>query len=346
VGRGVALLALLLAVPGCVTLAPPSRAPSAEAHVLEQVPVRAFGEDRCGPGSLSLVLSAAGDLVSEAELAATIPRAPGGGVLSVDLLLAARQRGFDASLLAGDEDAVRREVEGGRPAILMLRLLDAPGTSRDVYHYTVVDGFDPGRHLFRLQFGDGKVRWTALDRLEGSWKAAGHALLVVRPGLEASLRRGVEQEESGRFAEAAAIYREALGAHPESSRAWVNLGNCEARLGRPADAETAYRRALEASPDHGDALNNLAWLLLEEGTRLEEAESLARRAVEAAGPDRALAQDTLGRVQLARGRCADAVRTFEQALEASPGASDPSDRGRAALREGLLSARQACAPRE
>ncbi len=338
--RPLALLALL-GLPGCATLAPRSRPPSPEAHILEQVPVRAFEEDRCGPGSLSLVLNANGDPVSDAALNASLPRAPGGGVLSVDLLLAARQRGFDASLVAGDAGAVRSEIGDGRPVILMLKLLDLPGERRDVYHYVVVDGFDPRRQLFRLQFGDGKARWAKLERVEHAWRAAGHALLIVRRRWDeaADLRRGVELEASGRLAAAAETYRTVLEAHPASVRAWANLANCEARLGRREAAEAAYRRALAISPEHRDALNNLAWLLLEEGSRLEEAETLATKAVAVEGPDRVLARDTLGRVQLARGRCADAVTTFQEALAASEA---PAPEIRAGLLEGLRQARQAC----
>ena len=103
---------------------------------------------------------------------------------------------------------------------------------------------------------------------------------------------------------------------PESVRAWVNLGNVAADLGRREESEAAYRRALGIDPDDRDALNNLAWLLLEEGSRLEEAEGLAARAALQPGADRSRAQDTLGRIQLARGRCAEAARSFEAALEA------------------------------
>src|SRR6266496_1089958 len=224
VGRPLALLALLW-VPGCATLAPRSRPPSPEAHILEQVPVRAFEGDHCGSGSLSLVLNANGDPVSDAALNASLPRAPGGGVLSVDLLLAARKRGFDASLAAGDAGAIRREIGEGRPVILLLKLLDLPGERRDVSHYVVVDGFDPRRQLFRLQFGDGKARWAKLERVERAWRAAGHALLTVRRRWDeaADLRRGVELEASGRLAAAAETYRTVLEAHPASVRAWVNL---------------------------------------------------------------------------------------------------------------------------
>jgi peptidase C39-like protein len=194
--------------------------PSPEASVLGHVPVRAFEDDQCGPGSLSVVLNALGDAASEAELGATLPRTPGGGVLSVDLLLAARQRGFSASLVTGDEDAVRREIEEGRPVILMLRMLNAPGRSRDLYHYVVVDGQDPRRGLFRIPFGDGKARWAALKQVEGAWKGAGHAMLTVSapPGF-AEMRAAAELERARLLDEAAERYERILEASPESLRA-------------------------------------------------------------------------------------------------------------------------------
>lgn len=338
------LLLALSPLGACVSLAPRSRPPSPEARVVPGARVRVFEADRCGPGSLSLVLSAHGDEVSDRELETALPRVPGGGVLSVDLLLAARQRGFDAALVAGSETAIRDEVGDGRPVILMLRLLDAPGARRDVYHYVVVDGLDPPRRLFRFQFGDGRVRWAALGDLERSWAASGRALLLVRPraDTDAALRRAVELERAGRAEQAVALYRSVLAVRPDAVRAWVDLGNAEAGRERREEAEQAYRRALEISPDDRDALNNLAWLLLGEGAQLEEAEGLAARAAGQVGPDRLSAQDTLGRIQLARGRCAEAARTFEEALAAAPASSGPTQ---ASVREGLDRARRACEQR-
>ncbi|MFI5184848.1 MAG: tetratricopeptide repeat protein [Vicinamibacteria bacterium] len=283
--------------------------------MIDHVPVRVFDDDQCGPGSLSVVLNALGDAASEDELAASLPRAPGGGVLSVDLLLAARQRGFSASLVTGDEAAVRHEIQEGRPVILMLRMLNVPGRRGDIYHYVVVDGYDPRRTLFRIQFGDGKARWVGLDQLEGAWNGGGHAMVTVSvPPALVHMRAAVSLERAGRLDEAAEQYTQILEARPESLRAWVNLGNLEAGRGRPQDAERAYRRALAVSPDDPDALNNLAWLLLQEGSRLEEAEALAHDAARRRGPDRALVLDTLARIESARGRCADADATFAEAL--------------------------------
>jgi Flp pilus assembly protein TadD len=83
-------------------------------------------------------------------------------------------------------------------------------------------------------------------------------------------------------------------------RAWVNLGNVSSSSGDREEAERAYRKALTLAPVDRDALNNLAWLLLEEGTRLEEAEALASKAAEQPGPDQPAALDTLSRIRQAR----------------------------------------------
>ena len=301
-----------------------------------------FAEDRCGAGSLALVLSARGGSHPVQVLEASLPEVPGRGVLSVDMLLAARARGFDAALLAGTPAVLQRELAAERPAILMLRLFDAPGSRRDIFHYVVADGLDPARGLFRLQYGDGKARWARLASIEDGWKATGHALLVVRAREEtdAVLGRAMALERKQRLEEAEALYREVLEVRPDSLRAWVDLGNVVADRGRRTDAEAAYRRALAIDRDDRDALNNLAWLLLEDGARLEEAEDLAARAATPPGPDRSRAQDTLGRIQLARGRCVDAERTFREALATD----SQTDATRRQLEDGVARA-AACSKR-
>jgi tetratricopeptide (TPR) repeat protein len=290
---------------------------------------------------LAAVLNSLGDPATGPQLEAELPQVSG-GVLSLDLVLAARRRGFEAALLHGDANVLRRETEAGRAAILMVRLLDMPGQRHDIYHYVLVDGFDPERALFRFQYGDGQVRWASLGDVEGSWKAAGHALVRVAPGapsLTDSMRRGVGLEADGHWAEAAALYRQLRAAHPRSLRVLVNLGNAEAAGGRRPEAEAAYRAALEIGPTDRDALNNLAWLLLSDPPRLEEAEALAIRGAEAPGAERAPVLDTLGRIQLARGLCPVAAETFARALAEKP----LPERLRATLQGGLEAARTCAA---
>jgi Flp pilus assembly protein TadD len=189
----------------------------------------------------------------------------------------------------------------------MLRVLDSPGEKHDLHHYVVADGVDGERSLFRMQFGDGEGRWISLERIERAWAADGHALLVVEPRdatgeyREERLNRAVALEASGNPDAAVAAYRAIVAGEPDWALAWTDLGNAESRAKRTKEAEAAYRRAIAIDPQHPDALNNLAWLLLEEGTRLDEAEVLARRALDAGGPDEDLVRDTLERILKKKG---------------------------------------------
>jgi tetratricopeptide (TPR) repeat protein len=227
----------------------------------------------------------------------------------------------------------------------MLQVLDSLGTRRDLYHYIVADGVEPSGRRVRVQLGDGKQRWTTFERLDRAWRAARRTVVLIAPGgpgvqkaAQNTLRYAVALEAAGRAGEAVALYRALLEDDPGSALLWTNLANAEASRGESVAAEVAYRRALELDPANADALNNLAWLLLDQRERLAEAEELARRAVAAGGPDPHLALDTLGRVLRAQGRCQEAIETFTQALAAAPAATA----GREWLTLGIGLARRDC----
>ena len=330
---------LVLPLTACLTAKPRSMVTSSDAVAIGGVPVRTWGDNTCGSGALSAVLNFYGDDITEAELNERFPKGKFGGVVSLDLLLETRRRGFDSQLVKGSESLLLETLERGAPAILMLRVVDLPGEERDLFHYVIVDGHDPEKDLFRFQFGDGKVRWTRLDKLEKSWEGAAHATLLVEPiELAAGIRRAVQLEEKGNFEEARQAYERLLARDADSPLLWTNLGNVESRAGRRTEAEAAYRRAVELAPADRDALNNLAWLLFED-RRLEEALRFAERAVAAPGNDPHLALDTLGRIQTARGDCAGAEASFASAM-ASP-TLDAGTRGE--LEKARADARNTCA---
>jgi len=316
--KKLALLFALLTTTSCVYWTPISRRPTPNAMVIENVPMQKWDIKSCGAGSLSSVLQHHGDTISMDEWQEKLPKTRG-GVMSIDLVLAARERGFDAHLVTGDRDLVEAEVRDGRPVILMLQVIQYPGSSLDFFHYVVIDGYDPMKNLFRVQFGDGKARWAPMERLEPAWVKTKHATIMVRPGdpLGPALRAAVRLEEEGKLALAAHAYREILAKNPGSTLAWTNLGNAENQLGRRAAAEEAFRKAIENDPEHADALNNLAWLLYEE-KRYDEAEPLARKAVLTKAPDAWMRMDTLARILAANGKCDEARSTFRQTLAQVP----------------------------
>ncbi|MFL6244931.1 MAG: tetratricopeptide repeat protein [Thermoanaerobaculia bacterium] len=307
-----------------------SRRPSTTANVIPNVPMQKWDIMTCGAGSLSAVLQHHGDPKTMEEWQAELPKTRG-GVMSIDLVLAARKEGFDAELVTGDPQLVEAEVRAGRPVIVMLQVVQYPGKSLDFFHYVVVDGYDPASNLFRTQFGDGKPRWAPMSRLESAWKKTKHATILIRPRDPNAevLRTAVRLEEEGKYALAAHAYREVLERDPRSVLAWTNLGNAEMHAGRRPAAEEAFRKALELEPDSADTLNNLAWLLYEE-KRIDEAEPLARKAVITKAPDPWLRLDTLARILAARGACDEAATTFRAAIAAVPEARATE---RAALEE-------------
>jgi Flp pilus assembly protein TadD len=110
---------------------------------------------------------------------------------------------------------------------------------------------------------------------------------------------GVAYESSGQLELAAREYRKALRLDSHQARARVNLGNIEAANERWGSAEDCYRRALSDSSTDYDAMNNLAIALLRQGRRLDEARSLAERAVAAGGERDSLYRATLAEVNSA-----------------------------------------------
>jgi hypothetical protein len=321
--KGRVRYALALFVPAfllssCVYWTPMSRSTSASATVIPNVPMQKWDIQSCGAGSLSAVLQHHGDPTTMDEWQAALPKTRG-GVMSIDMVLAARKQGFDSELVTGDASLVEAEVRAGRPVILMLQVVQYPGKSLDFFHYIVIDGYDPARDLFRTQFGDGKPRWAPMSRMAGAWKKTKNATIVIRPRDPNSeaLRAAVRLEEEGKYALAAHAYRELLQRDPKSVLAWTNLGNAEMRVGRRPAAEEAFRKALELEPESADTLNNLAWLLYEE-KRMDEAEPLARKAVITKAPDPWQRLDTLARILAARGACDEAELTFRQAINSIP----------------------------
>lgn len=317
------LLALAaLQLTACVTLAPMSRRTSDSAQVIPDVPVRRWGDNTCGSGALSTVLNHYGEKVTEAELDARFAKGRNGGVVSLDLLLEARSRGYHAELVPGDEALVKKLLSEQKPVVIMVRVLNMPARSRDLFHYVVLDGIDPKRDLVRMQFGRGKPRWARLRSIERAWAPTGRATFVVhgrsenRLSRDELLRRAVALHESGKPHAAIAIYEELAG---QSSDALVltNLANARRDAGDLVGAERDYRAAVSVDATNRDALNNLAWLLFE-AKRTDEAAAFIRQAVVLDGTDHDLILDTAGDIEAALGRCDAAIDALERAVTAAP----------------------------
>ena len=112
---------------------------------------------------------------------------------------------------------------------------------------------------------------------------------------------GAAYETQGKFDLAAREYRAALRLDPRLGLARVNLGNVAAARGDWPAAERCYRRALRDSSTDADAMNNLAVALVRRRRHLDEAATLAARAVATGGARDSIYRATLAEVEAARG---------------------------------------------
>ncbi len=134
----------------------------------------------------------------------------------------------------------------------------------------------------------------------GIWLALGEAY-----------RHAGDAKNSGAALERAASLR------PHDWRAPFLLGYVYQMSGLRSQAEAQYAKCLQLNPDFPDALNNLAFLIAEENSRLEEALTLAQRAVQASH-ESPQSSDTLGWIYLKQGHLDAARQIFTRLVKQSP----------------------------
>ena len=80
--------------------------------------------------------------------------------------------------------------------------------------------------------------------------------------------------------------------------AYLFMGNVFFQKKEWGEAERAYKEAIRRDPKNADAYNNLAWLYYARRERMDEAEALARKAIEL-DPSKEQYQDTLEQIRQA-----------------------------------------------
>lgn len=127
---------------------------------------------------------------------------------------------------------------------------------------------------------------------------------------------GVSYQQRNEFDLAIREYERAAELDADWARPVLNRGNAHAARGEWLLAKKYYRLALRREPANAEAMNNLAWALLQAG---ETADALdwARKAA-AADPREPAYLDTLADIQIARRDFAAARKSLERALSLSP----------------------------
>lgn len=144
--------------------------------VLLGVPFFPDKTDQCGPSALASVLAFWGKAAEPKELRREIYLDKLGGALPLDLALAARRRGLAAEMTNGTVDALKDDLDGGRPVIAFVNL----GWSfLPIGHFLVVTGYDEEKGGFYAHSGTRKDAFVPYGRFRRQWERAGRWALVV-----------------------------------------------------------------------------------------------------------------------------------------------------------------------
>lgn len=173
-----ALLAALAAVVfGCAGgAAVPERPPGG--LYIESVPFFPQDEYMCGPAALASVMGHYGARSGMDEVAREVYSERLRGTLPVDLLIYAREKGFDAKYFKGSMADIRESVGRGEPLVLFLNL----GYGfYPVGHYIVVVGVDEASSTVFAHSGTEKEKAYTFRELDRAWSKTGYSTLLVRP---------------------------------------------------------------------------------------------------------------------------------------------------------------------
>lgn len=276
--------------------------PDRSAVELEAVPFHPQTALQCGPAALATVLGAAGDETTPEALQDEVFTPGLGGSLQLELVAAARQRGFLPYVPAREPGALFGELAGGRPVLVLqnLRLESWPA-----WHYAVLVGADAARDQVILRSGGERRLVLPAGRFLRTWDRGGRWAMVLlepgelpaRPDRDAYRTAVLGLEETGRHEAAAKAWGAAARRWPDDAVALFGYATNSHLAGDLPAARSGYERLLARDPEHAAALNNLANVLAGQGCPAS-ARRLATKALATAG-DPALAEavrDTLEQV--------------------------------------------------
>jgi protein O-GlcNAc transferase len=158
------------------------------------------------------------------------------------------------------------------------------------------------------------------QRRAGTSRAGGSGSPAIGPAAMQLFTRGIQEQQTGRLADAAASYRAAIGFAPDCAEIYNNLGLVLSDLGNRDDAVTAYRKAIARKPDFHEALFNLG-IALANSARPSEAVTAFRRA-QALKPDFAETHYNLGNALRELGRLDAAMASYRRAIALKPDYAD------------------------
>jgi len=258
---------LSVALTSCATIGEQTRAvlhspPNVPAESqIDNVPFIAQAANQCGPSTLAMMLSWAGQKSSAEELTPEVFTATRKGSLQLDLISAARRRGLNAMPIQGLHNLLR-EVAEGHPVIVLENLAFSWWPK---WHYAIVFGYDLKAQTLILHSGRSAFKREPMNYFERNWQLADYWGLVVLPAgrLSASaselvhLQAAVGLEQANWPVSAENTYHRILERWPTSLAALIGLGNLAYNRKDFGAAVVFLRKATHHHPDSMAAFHNL-----------------------------------------------------------------------------------------
>lgn len=269
--------ALFAFLAGCAGVPDAARylSPGAAATELVDTPFYAQSRYQCGPAALATILEASGANITLDDIVRKVYIPERKGSLQTEILAATRTSGRLPYLVDGSLASLLRELDSGRP-VLVLQNLGVAAIPR--WHYAVVVGIDPEHGIVVLRSGVEHRRVTPINLFLRTWSRSNYwGLVALRPGqLPANVDRDryfaavAGLEHAGRAGDALLGWEAALQRWPQHPTALFGLANTRLALGDSEGAVNAYRELLDLVPILAPARNNLA-IALARQQRFDEA---------------------------------------------------------------------------
>ena len=116
--------------------------------------------------------------VTEEEIAKEVYNTKLSGALSMDILIYARAKGFDASYYKGNMEDIKKYISMGKPVILFL---DLGYFFYPVRHYISATGYNDKMGYLIAHSGVEKDKIFSYKEIQSSWEKTGFGTILIMP---------------------------------------------------------------------------------------------------------------------------------------------------------------------
>jgi tetratricopeptide (TPR) repeat protein len=263
---------------------------------------------QCGPATLAMALNAAGIAASPEALKPQVYVPKREGSLQPEMLAAGRRNGAVSMTIPPRLESLLTEVAAGHP-VTVLQNLSLPLFPLWHYALVIGYDLDQAEVILRsgtterlvMPMSTFQHTWARSDYWGMVALPAGRMPATVEEATAVDALVAFEKvTDAGRSRKA---YEAALQRWPNNIVLQLGLGNAAYAAGDRVAAAAAFRAATQAHPDSAPAFNNLATVLSELG-EFERARQAAEKAVVLGGPWRDAAHATLRAIDSAQRKTA------------------------------------------